>query len=115
MPDLFDRVRAIGLALPGVTEGASYGTPALHVGKKMLTRIREDGHSLVMKVAFEERDMLMETRPEVFSITPHYKDCPLVLVDLRLVEDAVLARMLEATWRAIAPKRRVAEWEGRSG
>jgi uncharacterized protein YPO0396 len=39
----FDDVCAIALAWPGVERGTSYGTPALKVKGKLLTRLREDG------------------------------------------------------------------------
>jgi hypothetical protein len=44
----FDDVRRIALAWPEVEDGTSYGTPALKVRKKLLARLKEDGHSLVM-------------------------------------------------------------------
>lgn len=39
----FDTVRRLALALPGVEEGVSYGTPAFRVRGKLLARLREDG------------------------------------------------------------------------
>ncbi len=42
----YDDVRRIGLAMPGVEEGTSYGTAALKVKKKLFVRLREDGDSL---------------------------------------------------------------------
>jgi hypothetical protein len=53
MPLSFEDVRQMGLALPGVEEGTSYGTPALKVGKKLLARLKEDGETLVLKLGFE--------------------------------------------------------------
>ena len=44
----FDDVRAIALKWPEVTDGTSYGTPALKVRGKLLTRLKEDGESLVL-------------------------------------------------------------------
>ncbi|HEX5478690.1 MAG TPA: hypothetical protein VFY79_03110 [Dehalococcoidia bacterium] len=38
----FGDVRKIMLALPGVTEGTSFGTPAFKVRGKFLSRLRED-------------------------------------------------------------------------
>ena len=40
----------LAMALPGVEEGTSYGTPSLKVRKKLLTRLREDGETLVVRV-----------------------------------------------------------------
>jgi len=49
-------LKACFLALPGVVEGSSHGTPAFRVGKKLLARLREDGENLVLRVSFEERE-----------------------------------------------------------
>jgi hypothetical protein len=40
VPTSFDTVRQLALALPEVTEGTSYGTPAFHVRGKLLARLR---------------------------------------------------------------------------
>jgi YjbR len=59
-PVTFETVRAIALALPGVEEGTSYGTPAFRVRGKFLARLREDGETLVVKCDYHERDLRME-------------------------------------------------------
>jgi hypothetical protein len=77
----FDDVRKLALAWPEVEHGTSYGTPALKVRKKLLVRLKEDGDSLVMPgVPADERDMLVESEPEVFYFTEHYRDYPMVLM-----------------------------------
>ena len=79
----FDDVEAIALKWPGVETATSYGTPALKVRKKLLARLREDGETLVMPgVNADERDMLIETQPNVFYFTDHYRDWPIVLIRL---------------------------------
>src|SRR5437016_5947075 len=47
-----DRLRPIALALPGMTEGTSYGTPGFHVNKKFIARLEEDGITLVIRTFF---------------------------------------------------------------
>jgi hypothetical protein len=106
-----DGVRAILLALPGVEEGPCYGTPGFRVRGKLLARLREDGDSLVVKVPFEEREFLMQSDPETFYITDHYRNYPAVLVRLSRVEPALLGELLEDAWRAAAPKRLAAEYD----
>ena len=76
----FETVRELAHAFPGVEDGTSYGTPALRVKKKFLARLREDGESVVFKVGFDEREMLMNAKPAVFYITDHYRDYPSVLL-----------------------------------
>ncbi len=51
----YEQVRQLALALPGVSEGRAYGGRSLHVGRKFLGRLREDGESFVLKVDPAER------------------------------------------------------------
>lgn len=109
MPIPFDHLRNILLALPGVEEGPCYGTPGFRVKGKLLARLWEDGETLVLKVGgIDERDMLLETQPELFFITDHYRNYPSVLVRLPAISPETFARRVEASWRAVAPKRLVA-------
>lgn len=111
----FDDVRTIALAWPCVEDGTSYGTPALKVNGKLLTRLREDGDSLVVKgVGFDEREMLIEANPNVFHLTDHYRDWPIVLVRLSKAQPEVVKRFLFRHWTEIAPKRFVASFAERA-
>jgi hypothetical protein len=102
----WDDVRRIALALPLVEESTSYGTPSFKVKGKFLTRLRPEDDSLVLvDVPFDEREMLMEAAPEVFHITPHYKDYPSVLARLETVDPGSVRNFLERRWRNVAPKR----------
>jgi hypothetical protein len=103
----FETVRRIALALPRVEEGTSYGTPAFRVGKKFLARLWEDGEVLVVKIGFDEREILMKADPETFFITDHYRGYPSVLVRLAKVDPDDLRDVLEQAWRHHAPKRLV--------
>ncbi len=100
-----DAVRRIALALPGVVEGTSYGTPAFRVQGKFLARLREDGETLAVRLDFEEREVLMRADPEKFFITDHYRNHPAVLVRLAAVDEDELAEVLESAWRARASRR----------
>ncbi len=75
----FEDIRRIALSFPGVEEGTSYGTPAFRVSRKFITRLHDEGEAMVMRVPFEEREMLMEREPETYFITGHYRDYPTVL------------------------------------
>src|ERR1700759_2899563 len=72
----FDLIRELALKLPGVEEGTSYGTAALRVKGKFMARLKEDGESVVFRVSFDERELLMQTKPDVFYITDHYLGYP---------------------------------------
>src|SRR5436190_23969813 len=94
--------------LPGVEQGTSYGTPALHVRKKFLARLKEDGESVAIKIDFADRDVLLELDPAAFYLTDHYRPYPAMLVRLKQVRLDLLPRLLEQAWRLPAPKSLVA-------
>ena len=108
----FDDVRKLTLAWPEVEDGSSYGTPALKVRKKMLVRLKEDGDSLVMpSIPPDEREMLVETQPNVFYFTDHYRDYPMVLVRLSKAKRATIEPFLRRRWRELASKKVVREFD----
>ncbi len=114
-PVSFETARQLALALPEVVEGTSYGTPAFKVGGKvkgkLIARLREDGDSLVVKIDFLKRDILISAEPETFYITDHYRDYPYVLVRLSRVRREVLRDLLEQAWRLEAPTRLVEAYD----
>ena len=106
-----ETVRRLALALPGVEEGTSYGTPGFRVRGKFLARLWEDGETLVVKCGDEERDFRMQADPETFFITDHYRGYPTVLVRLARVRVNDLAEVLQEAWRRNAPRRLVTEYD----
>jgi hypothetical protein len=104
MPTFDDAIR-LTAALPGVTVGTSYGTPAIKVGKKLLARLREDGDTLVLLAVEDiEQQFLMQTQPDVFYKTPHYEGYDTVLLRLSLIDEAQLGELLEQTWERRATR-----------
>lgn len=106
-------VRKIALSLPGVSEGTSFGTPGFKIGKKFLSRLKENGQDLVVRIGMDERELLMEMRPDTFYITDHYRGYPAMLVRLKSVDAATLRRLLVQSWRERAPARLVKEFDER--
>ena len=78
----------------------------------MFARLHQDGVSLVIKVDFEEREILMEADPETFYITDHYLDYPWMLVRLSTVRIDQLRDLLRQSWRLAAPRKLVAGIHG---
>jgi hypothetical protein len=108
----WDDVVAIGLRLPGVEVGTSFGTPALRAGGKGMCRLRSNPDALVLRVTdLGEREALLQGQPEAFFSTPHYDGHPYVLVRLDVVDPVELAELLEEAWRLRAPKRVIAEYD----
>jgi hypothetical protein len=108
----WEDVVAIGLRLPGVEVGTSFGTPALRAGGKGMCRLRSNPDALVLRVTdLGEREALLQGQPEAFFSTPHYDGHPYVLVRLEAVDPLELAELLEEAWRLRAPKRLIAEYD----
>ncbi len=99
----FDKVKALALALPEVVESTSYGTPAFKVRGKLIARLKEDNATLVVRVAWEERDRLLATCPEVYFLTDHYRAHPWVLINLSTASAAQAKASLLHAWQEAAP------------
>jgi hypothetical protein len=111
-PVTFETVRQIAKALPGVEEGTSYGTPACKVRGKLFARLHQDSVSLVVRIDFAEREVLLAADSETFYITDHYLNYPWILVRLAQVREDQLSELLKQAWRLVAPKRLVADSYG---
>src|ERR671910_3428295 len=63
-------VREMGMALPGVEEGTTYGTPALKVRGRMFACVPSnraaEPDSLVLRLSFDARDELIEAEPATY-------------------------------------------------
>ena len=102
----WEKIREIALTLPDVEAGTSYGTPALKRKKKLMIRLKEDGETVVMIVGFDNREMLMTTRPDAFFITDHYRNWPTVLMRMAKVSVAEARDVIQMTWSEAAAKKR---------
>ena len=107
----FDNVREAAHALPGVEDGTSYGTPALKVRGKLLARLHQSMDCLVLRADFLDRQILMQSAPDTFFITDHYRDYPWILVRFSAVEKNALPDLIERAWRLVAPKALVTKYD----
>ncbi|MGE6761610.1 MmcQ/YjbR family DNA-binding protein [Corallococcus interemptor] len=99
-----DDVREMALALPSTEERPSYGTPGFRVSDKLFARVLDED-SIVIKVDFEHREALLDSKPDVFEVTPHYQDWPMVIVRLATVERPMLQSLLKESWLRCASPR----------
>ena len=98
----FEGVHRIALALDGVAESTSYGTPAFKLGGKLIARLREDNEAFVIGATFEERDELMAAEPQTYYITDHYLKYPWVLVRLSHANVDALQDLLGRACRLVS-------------
>lgn len=76
----WDEVSAFALGLPDAVMSTSYGRPAVKVrGKAFLNPGREEG-SFAVASPLPEKELLIETDPDSFWETDHYRGWPAVLV-----------------------------------
>lgn len=106
----FDTVRKMGLALPDVEEGTTYGTPALKVRGKMFACIPNhrsaEPDSLAVRIDFDQRDELIAADPKTYYLKDHYVNYPCVLVRLTQIEQDALRDLLLGAWRFVSTSAR---------
>jgi hypothetical protein len=51
-----------------------------------------------------DREILMQSAPDAFFITDHYRDYPWILVRLDVVEKGAMPDLIERAWRLVASK-----------
>lgn len=90
----------------GLEESTSYGAPALKLKGKLVTRLKEDERTLVVRVDIEAREALMSARPKTFFVTDHYVGYPFLLVDLGTVKKGELEALLEDAVREVVPPKK---------
>ena len=98
IPDPFDKVRKAASKLADVTEGISWGVPALQVRGTMFaciaTNKQAEPNSLVARLSFVDRDWLVANDPDVFYLKPHYLNYPCVLARLGRMKAKELRELL---------------------
>ena len=99
-----DDVRRLALALPGVTERPSYGTPGFRVRDRLFARIHQGDGALVLWTADPaDKESYIASEPDVFFTTPHYDGHAHVLVRLDRIDAPRLAELLRLAWEVRAP------------
>ena len=96
------KLRAAAAGLAHVTEGTSYGTPALKAGKKMLARLREPGVVVLPVASEDDKRLLIEAAPDIYFTIPHYDGYAYVLARMPVISDAELAHRLRLAWDMLA-------------
>ncbi len=103
-----ERFLRIALAMPGAEVSSSYGTPAVKVRGKLMSRWRSDAEgALAIRCDFLDRQILLLAQPDVFFLIDHYRDYPMVLMRLEKASKAVMTEAVERAWRLVAPARLV--------
>jgi hypothetical protein len=108
-----ERYLLIALCMPGAELSTSYGTPSVKVRGKLMSRWRSEAEgALAIRCDLLDRQILLLTQPDVFFLTDHYRDYPMVLIHLRKASKAVLTEAVERAWRLVAPASLIRERDG---
>ena len=105
----FERVKKLGVKLPGVVVDKYFGMPALKLDGQMLAcmashKSAEPG-TLVVRIDFFERDLRVANEPDIYHLKPHYVNYACVLARLSGIDDPALQDLLESGWKFIKKKR----------
>ena len=104
-----ETARDLILALPGITEGRSYGLPSFMLGGRFFARFRDDDTVLVLQLgSITDREVLMQLDPLARFFTEHYRNYPAVLIRLAKVQRPMLEDALQVAWEEVStqPARR---------
>jgi hypothetical protein len=101
----FADVEAIGRALPDVEVTTAWGQPALKVNGKMFVCVAShksaEPNSLVVMMAFGDRDALVEDDPDTYYVKEHYLNYPCVVVRLTRVRLDALRDLVAGAHRFV--------------
>jgi hypothetical protein len=98
-------IREIALSLPEAEETTG-DRPSYRVrGKAFAWKSRDrDGATLAIRVDRDEKQLMLDGRPDLYFETPHYHGYPGVLVYLDSIDRGELEERLEDAWLIQAPK-----------
>ena len=89
---------AFALALPDTEPSTSYGAPTVRVrGKPIVYPGRERG-SFAIACPVEEKEFLLETDPDTFWETDHYRGWPAVLVRYSSPDRERIETLIRRAW-----------------
>jgi hypothetical protein len=107
----FTIVKTVGLTLPDVELATKYdGAPVLRIGGCFMAGIAShpsaEPNTLVVRVDFDERALLLEDAPQTYYVTEYYRKYPLVLVRLSRIDRDSLRDVLSMSRRLTLAKTR---------
>jgi hypothetical protein len=106
----WERVVEIARELPEVEESTSWGRPSLKVRGKTFAGLSRQEGAMWTRCDRDERPLLVESKPEVYRLTPHFERSPAyLLIWLEHAEEEDVRERLIDAWLIQAPKRLAAQ------
>lgn len=113
-PQDFEPIKAVARTFPGTVESISHGgTPSIQVRGKLMCRLHDTGAFIPIRLNFQLRDAYVEKYPELFQVPAHFKAYPYICMSTRGYTKKLLHEILELSWRQLASKKQVMEFEGK--
>jgi hypothetical protein len=112
-----DEVRALSLALPGVTETETWGDednpghPTFRVRDRIFVIMAVDERGGSIRTSAGEQVELMSAFPDAARQAAYVGRFGWVDVDFAGIPDVVLREVIEAAWARTAPRKVVAAWQ----
>jgi hypothetical protein len=104
-------VRKIALSFPEVEESTGERISYSVRGKGFAWAARErDGGGRAVRVDGEEKELILDSNPDVYFTSPHYRGFPAVQIRLENIDREELLQRLEDAWLIQAPKRLAASY-----
>jgi hypothetical protein len=107
-----EEVRRVALSFPEAVEKETWGHPTFRVRDRMFAAMDEAGTSMSVKAAREAQAALVGSEPETFFVPSYVGQHGWVGVRLERVDPEEMGELIEDAWRATAPKRVVAAYDG---
>lgn len=114
-PERLERLRRICLALPGAEEKVAWGDPTWRIRDRIFAMQKgnyEGGRpSVWLKAPEGARAVLIENEPQLFFVPPYvgHKGWVGIFLDVAKLDWAVVGGLIEESYRAIAPRRALAQ------
>jgi len=104
----FEAVRKLARELGDVEDSTAYGSPALKVRGQLLACIAinksAEPASLAVRIGFEDRAELIASAPDIYYLTGHYENYPVVLVRMSRIQADALKDLLRMGWSFVSAK-----------
>lgn len=94
----WDEVLAFALALPDTELSTSYGRPAVKVNAKAFVYPGREAGSFAIASPLPEKELLMETDPDTFWETAHYRGWPAILVHYGSADRERIETVITRAW-----------------
>ncbi len=104
-------LRQLALSLPEATENETWGEATFRVRNKIFVTLSADGALAGLKATLDEQAGLVASMPMVFSVAHYTGRYGWVTVQLSLVDEELMHRLVIDAWRQTAPKRLAAAYD----